>query len=70
MIWIEDAMSIAYEFAACLLVALCGGTLLFTLCAMCVMVWMAGAATWRWSRELAPTPNRLMARWMAEPRLP
>ena len=36
-------MSIAYEFAACLLVALCGGTLLFTLSAMCVMVWMAGA---------------------------
>ena len=50
----EDVMSIVYEYAACLLVALCSGTLLFTLSAMGVMLWTAGGITWRWSRELAP----------------
>ena len=63
-------MSIFYEYAACSLVALCGGTLLFTLSAMCVMLWVAVSVTWRWSRELAPIPNRLMARWTSELHLP
>jgi hypothetical protein len=63
-------MSIVYEYAACLLVALCNRTLLFTLSAMCVMLWTAGGITWRWSRELAPIPDRLMARLTAEPRVP
>jgi hypothetical protein len=37
---------------------------------MCVMLWTAGGITWRWSRELAPIPDRLMARLTAEPRVP
>jgi len=63
-------MSIVYEYAACLLVALCSGTLLFTLSAMCVMLWTTGGITWQWSRELAPVTNRLVARLTAEPRVP
>jgi hypothetical protein len=63
-------MSIAYEYAACLLVALCSGTLLFTLSAMGVMLWTASCIIWRRSRELATVPNRLLARWTAEIRVP
>jgi hypothetical protein len=63
-------MSLVYEYAACLVLALFSGTLLFTLSSMCVMVWTAGLITWRWSRELAPIPNRLMAKWTAEIHLP
>jgi hypothetical protein len=63
-------MSIAYEYAACLLVVLCSGTMLFTLSAMGIMLWMAGGIAWRWARELTPIPNRLMARWTSELHLP
>jgi hypothetical protein len=68
--WIEDQMSIVYEYATCSLVALCGGTLLFTLSTMSVMLWTVGKLTWRWSRELAPIPNRLLASWTSEIHLP
>jgi uncharacterized membrane protein YphA (DoxX/SURF4 family) len=61
---------IVYEYAACLLVALCGGTLLFALSAMCVMLWAAGGITWRWSRELVPVPRGWKGRWTPEPSLP
>lgn len=63
-------MSIVYEYVACLLVASCSGTLLFTLSTMCVLLWTAGQTTWRRSRELAPIPTRLMARWTAGLHLP
>jgi len=62
-------MSIVYEYAACLLVALFSGTLLLTLSAMCVMAWMAGAAMWRWSRELALRPIRLLTSRTADVRV-
>jgi len=58
---------IMYEYAAFLLVALMGGTFLFTASAMCVLLWSAGGITWQWWRELASRPNWLMERWMAEP---
>ena len=61
-------MSIVYDYAACLVVALFSGTLLFTLCAMGMMLWTAGATTLRWSRELAPVPIRPVASWKLEPR--
>jgi len=61
---------ILYEYAACLLAALIGGTLLFTLSAMCVMLWGAGGVTWRWWRELASRPNWLTGKWTDEPRVP
>jgi hypothetical protein len=57
------------EYAACLLVALIGGTFLFTASAMCVMFWSAGGITWRRWRDLASIPYRLMGRWTAEPRV-
>ena len=63
-------MSIAYEYAACLLVALCSGTLLFTLSAMGVMIWTASCIIWRRTRELATVRNQLLAKWTAEVRLP
>jgi hypothetical protein len=63
-------MSMVYEDAACLLLALCSGTLQFTLSAMCVMLGTAGGIAWRRSRELARIPDRLMARLTAEPRVP
>ena len=50
-------MFIIYEYAACLLAALIGGTLLFTAGATCVMLWEAGGITWRWWRELASRPQ-------------
>jgi hypothetical protein len=59
-------MSIVYEYAGCSLVALCGGTLLFALSAMGVIIWLAVGTTFRWTRELAPIPNRLMAKWSSE----
>ncbi|MGA2982322.1 MAG: hypothetical protein ABSG32_00825 [Terriglobia bacterium] len=61
---------IIYEYAACLLAALFGGTLLFTFTAMCVMLWEAGGITRRWWRELGSLPQWLMGRWTAEPREP
>jgi hypothetical protein len=63
-------MFIMYEYAACLLVALSGGTFLFTAGAMCVMLWTGGVMAWRQWRELASVPNRLTGRRAAEPRLP
>jgi hypothetical protein len=63
-------MFIVYEYAACLLLALIGGTFLFTACAMCVMLWAAGGITWRWWRDLTPVPNWLLGRWTSEPREP
>lgn len=63
-------MFILCEYAACLVAALVTGTLLFTACAMCVMLWTAGGITWRWWRELAPIPNGQMGRWRSEPRVP
>jgi hypothetical protein len=63
-------MSIAYEYAACLLVVLCSGTLLFTLTAMGVLLWTASYTIWRRSRELAGVHDQLLARWTAEVRLP
>lgn len=61
---------VTFEYAACLLVALISGTFLFTLSAMCVILWEAGGMTWRWWRELASRPGRLMGKWTAEPREP
>jgi len=63
-------MFIIYDYAACLLVALIGGTLLFTAGAMCVMLWEAGGIAWRRWRELVPGANWLMGKWAAEPREP
>lgn len=63
-------MSIAYEYAACLLVALCSGTLLFTLSAMGVMLWAASCIIWRHTRELATVRNQLLVRRTAEVRVP
>ena len=63
-------MSIAYEYAACLLVALCSGTLLFTLSAMGVMFWTASYSIWRRTRELATVRNQLSARQTADVRVP
>jgi hypothetical protein len=62
-------MSIIYDYAACLVVALFSGTLLFTLSAMGVMLWTAGENTLRWSRELVPVPIRTVSRWKLEPRV-
>jgi hypothetical protein len=62
---------IIYEYAACLLAALIGGTILFTATAMCVMLWEAGGITWRrWREPLALGANWLMGRSTAEPRVP
>jgi hypothetical protein len=62
---------IIYEYAACLLVALIGGTLLFTATAMCVVLWEAGGITWRrWREPLAPGANWLTGKWTDEPRVP
>jgi len=62
---------IIYEYAACLLAALIGGTLLFTASAMGVMLGAAGGMTWRrWREILAPGANWLRGRWTAEPRVP
>jgi hypothetical protein len=63
-------MFIIYEYAACLLAVLIGGTLLFMVSAMCVVLWSEGGITRRWWRELASVPNWLMGRWTAEPRVP
>jgi len=63
-------MFIIYEYAACVLVALIGGTLLFATSATCVLLWSAGGIAWRWWRELAPGANWRMGRWTAEPREP
>ena len=62
-------MFIMYEYTACLLAALMGGTFLFTVSAMCVMFWSAGGITWRWWRDPASVPNGLMETCTAEPRL-
>jgi hypothetical protein len=59
---------IMYEYATCLLVALIGGTFLFTVSAMCVMLWSAGGITWGWWRELASRANWLTGKWITEPR--
>ena len=59
---------ITFEYAARLLVALISGMFLFTLSAMCVMLWEAGGITWRWRRELESRPNWLMGRLTPEPR--
>ncbi len=63
-------MCIIYECAACLLVALIGGMLLFAAGATCVLLWGAGGIAWRWWRELSLRANWLMGRWTAEPREP
>ena len=57
---------IMFEYAACLLAALIGGTLLFALSATCVMLWLAGGIAWRWWGELASVRNWLEGRWTAE----
>jgi hypothetical protein len=68
---IEDVMMfIMFEYATCLLVALIGGTFLFTLSAMCVMFWSAGDATWRQWRLWASVPKVRTAVWTPEPREP
>jgi hypothetical protein len=59
---------IVCEYAACLVAALIGGTLLFTVTATCVMLWGAGGITWRRWRERASVPIWLMGRRTAEPR--
>lgn len=48
---------IVYEFAACLVAALIGGTFLFTASALCVVLWEAGGMTWRRWRERAWVPR-------------
>lgn len=58
-----------YDYAACLLAAFIGGTLFFTVTAMCVMLWSAGGVTWRWWRDLATVPKWLTRRWATEPRM-
>jgi uncharacterized membrane protein YphA (DoxX/SURF4 family) len=63
-------MFIIYEYAACLLVALTVGTLLFAAGAMCVMLIAAGSAASRWWPDLTHGANGLMGRWTAEPRVP
>jgi len=63
-------LMIISEYAACLLAALIGGTLLFTVGAMGVTLWAAGGITWRWWRELASVPNWLTGRWTGESREP
>ena len=63
-------MFIVYEYAACLLAALIGGTLLFTVSAMGVTLWAAGGITLRWWRELASVPTWLPGRWTGESREP
>ena len=60
-------MFIVYEDAACLLMVLIGGTLLFAAGAICVMLWEAGGMAWRWGREFASGPQGLRGRWTAEP---
>jgi hypothetical protein len=62
-------MFIIYEYAACALAALSGGTMLFAAGATCLMLWGAGGIAWRWWRELASVPNWLKGRWTAEPHL-
>lgn len=52
-------MLILYEYAACLLAALIGGTFLFTASSMCMMFWGAGGLTWRWWRKRSSLPDRL-----------
>jgi hypothetical protein len=61
-------LSIVFEYATCLLVALLGGTFLFTASAMCVVLWSAGGVTWRWWRERASNPHGVLGRWITEPR--
>ena len=62
---------IMYEYAACLLAALIGGTLLFT-----AERDVRHALGGRWyyvavvARTVAPGPNWLTGRWTAEPRVP
>ena len=58
------------EYATCLLVALIGGTFLFTASVMCVMLWTGGGMTWRWWRDLASIPNWLTGTRTAEAREP
>ena len=62
-------MLVVYEYAACLLVALCSGTLLFTVSAMGLMLWTAGSITWRNSREMTVIPNRLLTSRTADVRM-
>jgi hypothetical protein len=62
-------LSIMFEYAACLLVALIGGTFLFTISAMFVMLSSAFGITWRWWRELASRSKWLLGRWIMEPRV-
>jgi hypothetical protein len=61
-------MFIIYDYAACLLAALIGGTLLFTAGAMCVMLMEAGGIAWRRWPELTHGTTRLVGRWTAESR--
>jgi hypothetical protein len=63
-------MSVIWDYAACLVVALFSGTLLFTLSAMGVMLWTGLVITWRRSRELVPVMIRTEASWTPEPRVP
>jgi len=61
---------IIYEYAACLLLALIGGTLLFTAGVMCAMLMEAGSIAWRRWPEPAQRATWLMGKWAAEPREP
>jgi hypothetical protein len=67
---IEDVMFIVYEYAACLLAALIGGTVLFVAGATCVMLWAGGGVAWRRWREPVPVPNELMGTWAPVSREP
>ena len=50
-------MFIISEYAACLLVVVIGGTLLFTASAVCIMLWEAGGMMWRWWRQPSSRPS-------------
>jgi hypothetical protein len=63
-------MFIIYECVACFLVALVGGTLLFTAGVICVMLVEAGGIAWRKWPDLTQRATWLMGRWTAEPREP
>jgi hypothetical protein len=63
-------MFIICEYAACVLVALIGGILLFTAGVMCVMLMEAGGMAWRRWPELTQRAAWLMGGWTAEPREP
>jgi len=57
---------VIYEYAACLVAAVIAGTVLFTIGAMCVLLWSVGGLAWQWWRDLAAVPNWLARRSTSE----